>query len=402
MSNDEYINEEFEDEEQDLKADPKQFGEAVIWSTDWTTETINNQMVRGNIDLSPRFQRRDAWNDKEKSRLIESLMLGLPVPPIILAEIKGKRNAYLVIDGKQRLLSIRRFYAETSKDDGTEKSFQVLKLSGLDILPGFNGFTHDNDDPEFQEYVDGIDNQPIRTIVIRNWPNEAFLYTVFLRLNTGSKKLSAQELRQALKPGPFLDFLDEATSRSKTLQKMLHNNGPDKRMKDIELALRFYAFKYNILNYNGNLKNFLDDICDELNHKWNEKEIELKENFQNMEQAIEFAYKYIDPKSPFSRTSKPTQGRVFNRSVFELFTFYFSDAAIQELVKSHIQKFKSDLESLYQSNEFIQAVSNTTKKTDNVVTRFHLFSKVLKGLDNHSLIYIPDFAVDNSNRIVEK
>lgn len=67
--------------EEDLNLDLDKFNQAVIWSTDWTTETIFNQLKKGNIDLNPNFQRRDAWNNKEKSKLIESLMLGLPVPP---------------------------------------------------------------------------------------------------------------------------------------------------------------------------------------------------------------------------------------------------------------------------------------------------------------------------------
>lgn len=239
----------FEDEidevESDLKIDIHKFSQAVIWGTDWTTETINNQMEKNNIDLSPDFQRRDAWENKEKSRLIESLMLGFPVPPIILAENKAKRNSYIVIDGKQRLLSIRQFYASKNKKDQDIK-FNVLKLSGLEILKKYNGFSYDDcaKNDEYAQLINSLDNQPIRTIVIKNWPDESFLYTVFLRLNTGSKKLSSQELRQALKPGPFLHFLDERTSESKPLQAMLHNNGADKRMRDIELALRYYAFHY--------------------------------------------------------------------------------------------------------------------------------------------------------------
>lgn len=187
---------------QDMVYDPDKFTQAVIWGTDWTTETINNQLLKGNIDLNPSFQRRDAWTDAEKSRLIESLMLGLPVPPIILAENKNKKNSYIVIDGKQRLLSIRRFF---SSEEGAQ--FKPLKLKSLDILKELNGDTIESARIKSPEYITNLENQPIRTIVIKNWPDEPFLYTVFLRLNTGSKKLSPQELRQALKPGRFFRLL---------------------------------------------------------------------------------------------------------------------------------------------------------------------------------------------------
>lgn len=80
-----------EENEEELKVDLGKFNQAVIWGTDWTTETIARQLEKGNIDLNPSFQRRDAWSEQEKSKLIESLMLGFPVPPIILAENKQKR-----------------------------------------------------------------------------------------------------------------------------------------------------------------------------------------------------------------------------------------------------------------------------------------------------------------------
>ncbi|HFR4125238.1 TPA: DUF262 domain-containing protein [Yersinia enterocolitica] len=81
-------------------------GDAVVFSTDWTTETIINQISKGTIDLNPNFQRRDAWTQEEKSKFIESLILGFPIPPIVLALNKNIRGKYIVLDGKQRLLSI--------------------------------------------------------------------------------------------------------------------------------------------------------------------------------------------------------------------------------------------------------------------------------------------------------
>nr|WP_294283644.1 DUF262 domain-containing protein [uncultured Chryseobacterium sp.] len=88
--------EEFDIEnEDDLLQNIDSFDQAVIWGTDWTTETINNQLNRKNIDLFPKFQRRDAWSITAKSKFIESLILGLPIPQIILAEKKDeKRKIY--------------------------------------------------------------------------------------------------------------------------------------------------------------------------------------------------------------------------------------------------------------------------------------------------------------------
>ena len=97
----------------------------AITGTDWTAETLVSQIQKGNILLNPDFQRRDAWTIKTKSRFIESLLLGLPIPQIILAEQKGKRGSYIVIDGKQRLLSLQQFVI--GDEDGRK-----LKLTGLE------------------------------------------------------------------------------------------------------------------------------------------------------------------------------------------------------------------------------------------------------------------------------
>ncbi len=99
---------------------------AALWSTDWTAETVLSQLRRGNIDLNPSFQRRSAWAESKQSLFVESLMLGLPIPQLILAEDRNRKGSFIVIDGKQRLLAIRRFAAEDG-DDG----FTPLKLKGL-------------------------------------------------------------------------------------------------------------------------------------------------------------------------------------------------------------------------------------------------------------------------------
>lgn len=405
MENNKMFFDEFEETEIELTPNKDNFYQAVVWGTDWTTETIARQLEKGNIDLNPSFQRRDAWTNREKSKLIESLMLGLPVPPIILAESKEKKNSYIVIDGKQRLLSIRRFYSKVTEKEFKEKAikekdvFKQLKLSGLEILKELNGCSYEEIEKDNGEYINNLENQAIRTIVIKNWPDESFLYTVFLRLNTGSKKLSPQELRQALKPGAFLDFLDDATAMSDIIKKMLNNKDADPRMKDIELALRYFSFKYNITNYTGNLKIFLDQTCEILNNQWIQYEQDIKESFVQFEKAIEFAYSIFASNSPFSRYAKGKCSNRFNRSIFELFTFYFSQARIREFVFSNKDEFVQKFIEMNDNVEFVAAVSDTTKEVEKVAVRFTLFAELLgslKGVSN-SGIELQVLECDNNN-----
>jgi hypothetical protein len=173
---------------------PQIVQQAVVAATDWTTETVVNQINKGNILLNPRFQRRDAWENSRKSRFIESLILGLPIPQLVLAETKNRKGRYIVIDGKQRLLSIRQFTAGENDPDYTQ-----LRLTGLDIRRDLNTKTLNDisNDADLYQDVSAFENQPIRTVVIKNWRDENFLYRIFLRLNTGSVPLSPQELRPA-------------------------------------------------------------------------------------------------------------------------------------------------------------------------------------------------------------
>ena len=98
----------------------------LVLNADWTIETINLQIKKGNIDLQPGFQRRVAWDDIRKSRLLESIIVGMPVPNIVLAENRDHRGRFIVIDGKQRLATISEFMAGS------------YKLRGLDIRRDLN------------------------------------------------------------------------------------------------------------------------------------------------------------------------------------------------------------------------------------------------------------------------
>lgn len=365
-----YELEDYIDENSEFDA----FNSAVVWGMDWTAETIANQLKKGNIDINPKFQRRDAWSQEEKSRLIESLMLGLPVPTIILAEMKDKKNSFIVIDGKQRLLSIKQFCSNN-------KEFTKLKLRKLEVLTELEGKTIEDlrKDSSYDKFLTAFENATIRTIVIKNWPNEQFLYSVFLRLNTGSKPLSPQELRQALHPGAFLDFLDDATADSKAMMTLLRNSRADSRMRDIELALRYYGFLYNRNNYNGNLRAFLDETCRIMNERWTTEELVIREQFKELEKSIEFCFDIFGEKQAFSKWDGNEYNNRFNRALFEVFTFYFSDRNVRmDINKSEFEKgFKKLCDT---DIAFVESISSTTKDIRRVTKRFQAIETLIDNI----------------------
>lgn len=390
MSNDdEYFRDLFEEDEQQNESEDDlaslgddQIRQAVVTATDWTTETILTQINKGNILLNPRFQRRDAWTKKRKSKFLESLVLGLPVPQLVLAESKESRGKYLVLDGKQRLLSIRQFAA--SQNDST---FKQLKLSGLEIRKDLNGKSLEHLQEKIELYDDlaGFENQPIRTVIIKNWPNETFLYHVFLRLNTGSVSLSPQELRQALHPGKFVDFVDESSVGSRALRDILKNEKPDFRMRDAELLVRFYGFSYFLDKYSGNLKAFLDTTCKNLNEQWENQ----KENISNLLLEFENAHEAIREVFDQNAYRKWTSGNFetrFNRAVFDVMMFVFRRPQVRKILTKNKEEVVEIFKDLCNEPDFLSAIEQTTKSLSATQLRLSRWVKRLNekfGTDIH-------------------
>ena len=364
--------------EQDLDHPPT---EAVVTASDWTTETIFSQIEKGNIDLNPRFQRREAWNDKRKSVFIESLFLGLPVPQLVLAEQPKRRGTYIVVDGKQRLLAIRRFGAHRR-----DARFSTLYLSGLAVRSDLNGKNLETMRMEsgLTEHVSWYENQTIRTVVVRNWNQEEFLYRVFLRLNMGTLPLSSQELRQALHPGPFVDFVEEQSSTSAAIQRALHLDRPDFRMRDIEILVRFFGFRERLENYNGNLKAFMDQTCDTLNRDWDRRRDDIVAAAEQCDLAIEATLKIFGGNA-FRRWDKSRYVGPFNRAVFDVMVYFFSRDDVRSVAVPERDLIVRSFKNLCDSNsDFRDALQTTTKSMKATRTRLQEWRTELQritGLD---------------------
>ena len=379
--------------EEDLGQNQITFSEAVIWGTDWTTETITNQLLKKNIDLKPKFQRRDAWTPQAKSKFIESLILGLPIPQIILAERRDQKGKYIVIDGKQRLLTIRRFFAKENDE------FDSFKLSGLTILKTLNGKKCSEllEDPSYSELIDQLQNQTIRTTVIRNWPDEAFLFTVFLRLNTGSIKLSPQELRQALHPGDFIDFTDSFSIESESIKKMLKLNSPDFRMRDVEMVIRYFNLMFFLNEYDGNLKNAFDKTVNKLNKEWQTLELEIRESALQLEKAIDFTMLVFGERDAFSKWNGTHFQGKFNRAVFDIMVYYFSQQSIRQAAEEKKEEVKAGFINCFNDSKFANSIELTTKSLVNTEARLNIWGKALATILKEK-IRVPQ--IDDSNRII--
>jgi hypothetical protein len=301
----------------------------------------------------------------------------LPVPPLVLAEAKGKRGSYIVIDGKQRLLTIRQFAA--SSDDS---SYPQLKLKGLEIRPSLNGKSLSDleGDPGAKSDLDAFQNQTIRTVVLRNWPNDSFLHLVFLRLNTGTVQLSPQELRQALRPGPFVDFTVEYSGTSVGLKKLLNARQPDFRMRDVELLIRFYAFQNFLNTYNGNLKTFLDHTCSQLNQDWETRQAFLEHQAKEFEAALVATFT-IFGQNACRKSDGNIYERRLNRAVFDVMVYFFARKEIREAAVQHRHAIEEEFKRICGARgDFLKAIESTTKSVSATQTRLTIWGDALSRI----------------------
>lgn len=365
-----------EQEEIEEELTPSKVSQAVVYSTDWTVETILSQLKRKNIDM-PEFQRRDAWTRPRKSRFIESVILGLPIPQIVLAEMKGQRGKYIVLDGKQRLVTLQQFIGA---DEGSKNN--NFRLKSVDVLVNLKGYTFSDivNDPTLQDMLTSFNNHTIRSVVIRNWPSPAFLHMLFVRFNTGSLQLSPQELRQALFPGAFVRYVDEASRASDALKVLLKSEEPDFRMRDIELLVRYLAFAFFISEHPGNLKKFLDDTCDKLNNAWLKEESKIRNQVATFENAVKAAIEIFEPEYVGRKWTEDGFGARLNKAILDVITFYFSDERIRKTALENAPEVREAFKTLcLESGDFRNSIETTTKSRGATSTRLSLWGDRLKG-----------------------
>ncbi len=199
---------------------------------DLPISTIEN-MVEDQIDLNPLFQRRDVWDVNKQSRFIESLLMNVPVPPVFLGETTYGR--YDVLDGRQRLTAVLKFIRNEYALKGLRVWSDINKLRYRDLVD--------------KELDRALTRRFIPAIALMKESSPEAKYDVFDRLNTGGMQLEPMEIRNAIFRGPFTLLLHELSANARFAElwgivldpKARKANTLYKRMRDLELVLRFFA-----------------------------------------------------------------------------------------------------------------------------------------------------------------
>lgn len=360
----------------------------VVYSRDWTIETIISQIEKGNIDLNPDFQRRNAWTDEKRSKLIESIIIGYPVPEIVLAEDPAQKKSFAVIDGKQRLLTIAGFFMPEKYN-----YWDKAKLSKLNVKKNLNNvsFKELENIPALRNEYRQFFNSSLRSTVITNFNQNDVLYDIFYRLNSGSVSLSTQELRQVLNRGEFANFLIETTNTPQPIHKVMNLEEPDKRLRDIEVILRCLSIIMFGNKYNGNLKVFLDTTMKTINEDWNNYKNPVFSIYSAINDCIHELADIFNDYNKIGR--KFTDGKLeprFNRVLLEvqIYFFYHLDFTLvnAETKRSFLDGF---IKLCQKDADFRSSIESSTKNIDNYRIRFDKFQKLINDSFSTNLDIIP-------------
>ncbi|HZX78924.1 DUF262 domain-containing protein [Lysobacter sp.] len=253
-------NEDLEVEDTD-SADDEAFitYEIAAYPADYTLSVIDEMWRHGDITV-PTFQRKFVWSIKQSSLLIESLLMGLPVPQAFFYVESDSRN--LVIDGLQRIMSIVYFLKGYFGEESYQGKKTVFRLTGLsERSPYFKKTYEELGEADKRK----LRNRVLRVINIKQIgpkDDNTSAYHIFERLNTGGTPLTAQEIRHCVFHGALVDCLSEL-NKDANWRKILGKTALDKHQKDVELVLRVLAVATRGDSYEKPMKEFLNVTMEE-------------------------------------------------------------------------------------------------------------------------------------------
>ena len=354
---------------------------------DFNTKTIFDFMEKGIVKI-PGFQRNYVWDIKRASKLIESIIMGLPIPQIFLYE--KDKNDFLVIDGQQRLMTI--YYFIKKRFPRQDKRIELRKIFDTEgkipdrILENNNFFTDFELKltelvPEVTNRLDELnystledvdkntfDLRTIRIVIIKQShpPNDhSAMYEIFYRLNTGGMNLNPQEIRASLYHSDFYDMLSKLNLNSKW--RRLTKPEPDLHMKDIEIIVRGFGMLIEKENYKPSMVKFLNAFSQKSKTFTTQKIAYLQELFE----------KFLDACDGLPNKVFLTPSGQFNVSMFEA-VFVAATSSPYQNEDTEVQIIDADkLSALREDHNFSEAIQRQTTSKKNVSTRIRKAQEIL-------------------------
>lgn len=253
---------------------------------DYSIDYLMEKFRQGEFYIPDEYQRQYIWDETKKMRLIESILLGLPIPFMFFADVEDGRCE--IIDGAQRTQALEEF---TNEEEG-------LVLSDLKKLTYLNGFRYKDIPDYFQKKFSKTN---LRVIILSDETTIDIRQEIFNRINTGGEKANSIEIRRGSYTGPFMDFIKECTENPVFKKICPVSSTTKKRYEDLELVLRFFAFLNNYKNFNHRVDEFLDDYVEENQNTFDKEK--FKKDFEDMVKFIDKYFPNGCKKSPKAKST---------------------------------------------------------------------------------------------------
>ena len=367
-----------EDSEQGNEEEPKPYDpELIRVETKPMGISYVFDMMSGSqtdLDLSPEFERNFVWTDiTQKSRLIESILLRIPLPVFYLSQ--DNEGILQVVDGVQRLTVIKMFLSNE------------FKLKNLEYLEDCEGcfFNKENSKNLDQKYVRRIKQTQLYFNIIDPQTPLKVKFDIFKRINTGGKPLNNQEIRNCFANPRVRKFLKELSNSNEFIEST-GSSLSSIRMSDQELVMRFLGFYYlkvlksEKVEYKGNMKQFLDDVLEMLNSEKESKLIEIKEAFlRSMKVAHylfgEFAFRKCKPEHLKPGTKK----QLVNKSLFVSLSVLLSKYEFDKICLKNDENCLTSIfaEELEKNSSFYEGITVGTNDQKRIELTFYTVENIL-------------------------
>ena len=281
---------------------PKEKRYLNTMSYDYSVQYLYDLMKKGKIVIEVPFQRKQIWKPEQASSLLESIIMNVPIPPLYFAE--EENGNWLVLDGLQRLSSIRNYYDNE------------FALSKLEVLTELNKIKYKDLPPKAKSL---LDDGMLRVNVIKKDSHRDIKYDIFMRLNRGAVTLNYQELRNCMYRGNLNDAAKELCDENKVFLEILKQKKPHQRYLDVEFIIRYFAFSDNIAkDANGDV--FLDGYRGKL---------------------VQFLNEYMDIHKDCSLKEKQRYKDRFNDTIEKIVMVFGTDKAFRDISSDNTKIYKT-------------------------------------------------------------
>jgi len=332
-----------------------------LYPIDYPFETLVERTKNSKLILNPDFQRKYKWDkdgNERASKFIESCLMRIPLPACYFAE--NEKGHHDVIDGVQRITTIKNFFADS------------FRLEGMTVFKELEGKLFS----ELGDYKNELESTTIRCVILRKENPKELVKEIFARLNQGAVQLSAQEIRHAIYPGSLNDLLIELgkTPFIQTFGRGESGTKEKDSKEPEEIILRFFAMQSDLSDYKDKLSKYLDDYISSNQQIEEDKIMELKNRFLNtLKKCIE-----VFDGNPFVNTAKELQrqGLVY----YDLLMWDFTNRNEEFLIKNKdiiVIKFKE----LCEDKAFNTTLAGGLQQKNSILKRRKLWTLKMTEID---------------------